>query len=186
MIANTRDLQSLSFNPRPRMGGDIRPSSTFWVLICFNPRPRMGGDSSRVKACSMVRLFQSAPPHGGRLAKRSAKMRTAKFQSAPPHGGRRELPDNSVVVIDVSIRAPAWGATPQAALVGHQLVVSIRAPAWGATRRRTKPSATTGSFNPRPRMGGDGLPLHRRAERRVSIRAPAWGATPPPTTRRSR
>ena len=33
-----------SFNPRPRMGGDIRNSSPQGVHNGFNPRPRMGGD----------------------------------------------------------------------------------------------------------------------------------------------
>ena len=34
---------------------------------------------------------------------------------------------------NVSIRAPAWGATRTARAVGQTPIVSIRAPAWGAT-----------------------------------------------------
>ena len=60
-----------------------------------------------------------------------------------------------VYLFNVSIHAPAWGAT-----VGHSLddtiwCVSIHAPAWGAT------------------------PFYKPLQlfKRVSIHAPAWGAT---------
>ena len=32
------------FNPRPRVGGDLRPALTLAFVYCFNPRPRVGGD----------------------------------------------------------------------------------------------------------------------------------------------
>ena len=36
---------AISFNPRPRMGGDQAPLPlTLAGNFCFNPRPRMGGD----------------------------------------------------------------------------------------------------------------------------------------------
>ena len=34
----------LSFNPRPRMGGDYLAQQNTRVTESFNPRPRMGGD----------------------------------------------------------------------------------------------------------------------------------------------
>ena len=34
----------ICFNPRPRMGGDEGPSPMLWSITGFNPRPRMGGD----------------------------------------------------------------------------------------------------------------------------------------------
>ena len=43
MQAN-QPLTWVSFNPRPRMGGDIGGSKMKEALISFNPRPRMGGD----------------------------------------------------------------------------------------------------------------------------------------------
>ncbi len=39
----------------------------------------------------------------------------------------------TVVGVDVSIRAPAWGATNGSSNVKINGKVSIRAPAWGAT-----------------------------------------------------
>ena len=37
-------LRLLSFNPRPRMGGDKTLRASRWARESFNPRPRMGGD----------------------------------------------------------------------------------------------------------------------------------------------
>ena len=115
---------------------------------------------------------------------------------APRHNGRGYL--RGFHSGDVSIHAPAWGATRRIGYsVGHR-VVSIHAPAWGATsvtvklrslmlfrstpphggrpstksiltyrtefrstpphggrRRKTGASGLCGSFDPRPRMGGD-------------------------------
>ena len=56
--------------------------------------------------------------------------------------------------------------------------VSIHAPAWGATPRCTAGTSRRRCFNPRSRMGSDGLILERPVHRdMVSIHAPAWGAT---------
>ena len=55
--------------------------------------------------------------------------------------------------------------------------VSIHAPAWGATRCRPGSRGGIG-FNPRARMGRDAERLAElRASVWVSIHAPAWGAT---------
>ena len=34
----------MSFNPRPRTGGDSRRSIGLSLMMSFNPRPRTGGD----------------------------------------------------------------------------------------------------------------------------------------------
>jgi len=60
--------------------------------------------------------------------------------------------DNSV---EVSIHAPAWGATRKTRHSASRNSVSIHAPAWGATEAL-----------------GEFLECFR-----VSIHAPAWGAT---------
>ena len=57
--------------------------------------------------------------------------------------------------MQISIHAPAWGATECHPHVGHNRHISIHAPAWGAT----------GFIYP--------VPAHRI----ISIHAPAWGAT---------
>ena len=104
------------------------------------------------------------------------------FQSAPPRGGRHETMDRLRHLIDVSIRAPAWGATHgnlradllpphvfqsapprggrRRALVSMSASTAARrfqsAPPRGG--RPTVPSALLARrnrFNPRPRVGGD-------------------------------
>ena len=99
----------------------------------------------------------------------------------------------------VSIHAPAWGATMAHLEDGGWAGVSIHAPAWGATWpqgsvrpwpgfQSTRPHGArrgcgcgtgrgVGSFNPRARMGRDGVPMAKPVIEAVSIHAPAWGAT---------
>ena len=106
------------------------------------------------------------------------------FQSTPPRGGR---PRARCRLSQVSIHAPAWGATEFIRTNQRSTIcadVSIHAPAWGATQQHALVGHHGRSFNPRPRVGGD-----RGAARpgprvggdpfvvQVSIHAPAWGAT---------
>ncbi len=56
---------------------------------------------------------------------------------------------------DVSIHAPAWGATLQAAEKAGRGEVSIHAPAWGATLAYSERVHGHRCFNPRARMGRD-------------------------------
>ena len=103
-------------------------------------------------------------------------------------------------LVQVSIHAPAWGATRRRPSATRVSAVSIHAPAWGATPRRRRGRGEDGGFNSRSRMGSDATPPNPppstnkfqftlpHGERRnsaqsaaldqqVSIHAPAWGAT---------
>ena len=55
--------------------------------------------------------------------------------------------------------------------------VSIHAPAWGATPVVLVLSLVRRGFNPRTRMGCDRKIIEYLGEKEVSIHAPAWGAT---------
>ena len=57
----------------------------------------------------------------------------------------------------VSIHAPAWGATHHRVRQGRRCPVSIHAPAWGATSRNWAVVRPQKCFNPRARMGRDNL-----------------------------
>ena len=140
---------------RPRGARQLRGGSP-GQSAGFNPRARVGRDEHQVDDSLRRRRFQSARPRGARL--------------------HPSLDAGSLA--DVSIRAPAWGATPTPAASG-----------------------TAGlSFNPRARVGRDRIDYcaadpslwfqsaRPRGARRdnphlstnyeaVSIRAPAWGAT---------
>ena len=109
-------------------------------------------------------------------------------------------PLTTIVSKNISIRAPAWGATSDGQKTTDRTYISIRAPAWGATSASKRGKGEITDFNPRSRVGSDdeaaaGIKKIRqfqsalpRGERRytkvpgenpqiISIRAPAWGAT---------
>jgi len=167
------------FNPRPRTGGD---SSRGWRITSpsgFNPRPRTGGDVDRgvpaqpAAAVSIHAPARGATAHGdtrdglelevsihapARGATRASWWATSRgcsfnprprtggdpniaaaaraagmFQSTPPHGGRPDPPD-------FPRSKPRFQSTPPH---GGRLPIGKRG--------RGPP----GSFNPRPRTGGD-------------------------------
>ena len=123
----------VSFNPRPRAGGDSTWRDASPVVASdgfFNPRPRAGGDRSHYARALDSRLawFQSTPPRGGR----------------PPRGARPAVPRR------VSIHAPARGATRAVAAPPSGVQFQSTPPRGGRpSRRRCR------RFNPRPRAGGD-------------------------------
>ena len=65
------------------------------------------------------------------------------------------------------------------------VLVSIHAPAWGATWTTPKRILSRASFNSRARVGRDHLGAAWRLRVVVSIHAPAWGATYRPYTNHS-
>ena len=101
--------------------------------------------------------------------------------------------------LDISIHAPAKGATRQVCTLRHQFDISIHAPAKGATWQAVR-SRRVSHFNPRSREGSDERPAQLWARLRhfnprsregsdriaepgtydvasISIHAPAKGAT---------
>ncbi len=101
------------FNPRARVGRDLSVQGSPSMPEGFNPRARVGRDLFALPTAFAPMRFQSTRPRGARLA------------------GRGE----DVEAPEVSIHAPAWGATDRRDDDGTPAVgVSIHAPAWGATR----------------------------------------------------
>ena len=126
-------LHFTHFNPRARMGRDRRRPTGTGGNTYFNPRARMGRDQVLTGFTRFINGFQSTRPHGARQAKYK------------PH----------VVTDDISIHAPAWGATRVNPINLSTFSISIHAPAWGATR----------------------VEFAAEAKISISIHAPAWGAT---------
>ena len=168
-----------SFNPRPRTGGDMRPSRR-----SFRPRvsihaPARGATRTSLGLLSPHDQFQSTPPHGGRPVRGPERGGGLMFQSTPPHGGRL------VFAGSVGERRPFQSTPPHGGRHGPELpdpvlaAVSIHAPARGATCDRSSRGTAQKCFNPRPRTGGDrddGFDVDGKIV--VSIHAPARGATP--------
>jgi len=125
-----------SFNPRARMGRDIRLGDiTKWrewfqstrphgarrnfreFIVkrkCFNPRARMGRDYDAYVLRYAIDRFNPRA-RMGRDRRRARKIaHTVVFQSTRPHGARPSVNAGVPSSFDVSIHAPAWGATQAA------------------------------------------------------------------------
>ena len=168
-----------SFNPRARVGRDRDPRQVLRDGSRFNPRARVGRDHADHHRPPAQQVSIHAPAWGATCACAISVDRSA-FQSTRPRGARpRSIGEGRGVVSgfnprarvgrdvlvcpalegvdNVSIHAPAWGATQDSPSGLGRGVVSIHAPAWGATGDYYNVAVTF----------------------QVSIHAPAWGATPP-------
>ena len=121
------------FNPRTRVGCDDDAA-----LLADAPQvsihaPAWGATSGCRQPAGRILMFQSTHPRGVRPRPTSSPSSTSSFQSTHPRGvrlGRQRVP---FAAVDVSIHAPAWGAT----------------------RRRGTTSSSCRCFNPRTRVGCD-------------------------------
>ena len=144
--------------------------------------PAKGATRHRCSLDASRLMFQSTLPRRERRSADNVR-RSARdlFQSTLPRRERRLDSSHPVCPDDVSIHAPAKGATADAwhAYAGYK--VSIHAPAKGATRTMSRLTDATSGFNPRSREGSDVRAAGRYAAcSGVSIHAPAKGATPLP------
>ncbi len=143
------------FRSAPPHGGRRRWPVKWCSGSSFDPRPRTGGDALRARGCSRFFCFDPRPRTGGDVSLDGAYTDKTVFRSAPPHGGRPLGSGKARVFTQVSIRAPARGATALARQRSSRPPVSIRAPARGATLARRRSTVHQARFDPRPRTGGD-------------------------------
>ncbi len=116
---------------------DMNPS--FWVVEAKEARkkevsihaPAWGATATPAWAAQLPE-FQSTPPRGGRPTMFSGTVSLICFNPRPRVGGDVGFMER-LNTNNVSIHAPAWGATDNQGDVGVGLSVSIHAPAWGAT-----------------------------------------------------
>ena len=144
------------FNPRTRVGCDIVLFDTTIPHTGFNPRTRVGCDDPFVKDFTGRSWFQSTHPRGVRPFKTSSLLNLEQ----------------------VSIHAPAWGATQdnhcQSAYERFQSTHPRGVRHCGEVSSRDAGCC----FNPRTRVGCDIVErYHQEMQDAVSIHAPAWGAT---------
>ena len=134
-----------------------RPFSlVFTVLfLYFNPRSREGSDAKKHSELTTDGQFQSTLPRGERRSQRSDQSSSRRFQSTLPRGERRQTPITIFTLPDISIHAPARGATTR-----HMSSLTI-----------------VSDFNPRSREGSDLKALIDGIAIPISIHAPARGAT---------
>ncbi len=84
---------------------------------------------------------------------------------------------DSVIEEQVSIHAPAWGATRYGEQRRNGFRVSIHAPAWGATPVEYGELTTYVFQSTHPHGVRPLAPVLSAPVQFVSIHAPAWGAT---------
>ncbi len=159
------------------MGRDRSSKDSSAPAAGFNPRARMGRDVVELNERKQRMSFNPRARMGRDQVHVDSCVRRYRFQSTRPHWGATGLQHRSLELGSVSIHAPAWGATCTT----------------------TSSAGSSNGFNPRARMGRDGLQrpkLHRQQRfnprarmgatkisedeglvSEVSIHAPAWGAT---------
>ena len=166
------------FNPRARVGRDPYRPGLPHLQMGFNPRARVGRDLLILAVSRRWRLFQSTRPRGARPMRSTARAAMKPFQSTRPRGARREKGHGCRSGCDVSIHAPAWGATTVQYVAGYVTKFQSTRP------RGARPTKLTriiggGTFqSTRPRGARRSLWSWYRRHAHVSIHAPAWGATP--------
>ena len=166
----------------------------------FRSTPPRGGRLYIVASIADDRMFRSTPPRGGRPVRDDGAPQPGRFDPRPraggdprrgtrrctrrcfdprPRAGGDATDRGSLPVADVSIHAPARGATRgcRTARTGCQFRST---PPRGGRRDGASPQAHPSRFDPRPRAGGDDELQRREPQRPVSIHAPARGATRPP------
>ncbi len=187
----------------------------------FNPRARMGRDLKGRSNANRSRVSIHAPAWGATLLCEDVPVDGIVSIHAPAWGATNDY-EKGFAPYRVSIHAPAWGATPSppkdavcpvfqstrphgARLDPICVMLAMRSfqstRPHGARQRSRWASLLSGRFNPRARMGRDMTPqqhadpmmsfnprarMGRDSRQRsistpqpiVSIHAPAWGATP--------
>ncbi len=160
----------------PAGGATLFHANQFWPYLFQSTRPQ-GARQDQIKANYHVELFQSTRPQGARPIHACCAALRWVFQSTRPQGARRHCDREDHRKKQVSIHAPAGGATVFPRYPKSRPGVSIHAPAGGATSRSGRGLHDDGFQSTRPQGARprQGESDHRK--HRVSIHAPAGGAT---------
>ncbi len=151
----TERLIKRSFNPRARRGRDQEPDDNTSTDSGFNPRARGGRDLFFGQPITLGQLFQSTRPRGARRSLVHQKPDSQWFQSTRPRGARPLTYAEIVQYAKFQSTRPR-GARPYNLIYNEWIRdVSIHAPAGGATSGLTSGMPSPASFNPRARGGRD-------------------------------
>ena len=184
------------FNPRARAGRDQKRIEAARISVVSIHAPARGATCAGI-VIEVTVLFQSTRPRGARHGKHGGnrhgkcfnpRARAGRdsfllpfargwlFQSTRPRGARRVGGAEDREALDVSIHAPARGAT-------RWRIQCRKNSKFQSTRPRgARPAAgfcggNAVCFNPRARAGRDSRVTYSRFSIVVSIHAPARGAT---------
>ncbi len=161
----------------PAGGATFAGLTPFARARCFDPRPRGGSDGADLVQGVVADTFRSTPPRGERRRTVEDMWRELDVSIHAPAGGATTCARAPSLKTAVSIHAPAGGATDIVRLTNDELMFRSTPPR-GERPRRRKPMRPRRLFRSTPPRGERRL---RRSARSisgpVSIHAPAGGAT---------
>ena len=174
-------LYDLSDNPdisihAPAWGATGDAEDALQRVVFQSTLPHGERLSANVAAVA-VAGFQSTLPHGERPSQPTPSPGSIVFQSTLPHGERPERRRWIHATANFNPRS-RMGSDCRAKQLPEYEDISIHAPAWGATGDTGLASVVRLHFNPRSRMGSDYRIIQVPNLGIISIHAPAWGATP--------
>ena len=171
-----------SFNPRPREGGDKAvnsiaevpvwfqstpprrgrrrsPLTNFSASCSFNPRPREGGDTTWKRIPNPTMCFNPRPREGGDARTGRPNKPRPMFQSTPPRRGRLGLLKMNLMMKQFQSTPPRRGRRSPSTGFTDPGSFNPRPREGGDVRIRSRAASYSVCFNPRPREGGDSLCL---------------------------
>ena len=160
-----RMIRMPGFNPRSRAGSDLVFHLLDDLVSEFQSTLPRGERPQQPSVTTFVRRFQSTLPRGERQKLLLSYVFAWQFQSTLPRGERHSRVSVVERWQEVSIHAPARGATQLREVMLDGAQVSIHAPARGATRASCRRRFKSCCFNPRSRAGSDRRRTVRRAKR---------------------
>ena len=195
-------ISSQYFNPRSREGSDL-PSWCIWSMASiisihapargatppgytectttgnFNPRSREGSDDLPDRQPAERDDFNPRSREGSDVIQFVLQAEFIKFQSTLPRGERLETQKTSGSQSEISIHAPARGATYSPHEIKERLQINFNPRSReGSDLFSVIHLCSLQDFNPRSREGSDVyIPLWIHLQH-ISIHAPARGATP--------
>ena len=161
----------------PAQGATFSQASAESVSSDFNSRSRTGSDAAGADRLRCPHGFQFTLPHRERPVKSNATPSMKKFQFTLPHRERLQAEDVSFCGGKFQFTLPH--RERRICIRGGETVrdISIHAPAQGATVAGGIGALAAKDFNSRSRTGSDYYTRDCKADSRISIHAPAQGAT---------
>ena len=145
----------LNFNPRSREGSDQNFAKKERNVLHFNPRSREGSDDPlRAPVRPGYQNFNPRSREGSDVLD-SVVACLGDISIHAPAKGATVPGDLFDFALGISIHAPAKGATIVSWKILHTMHISIHAPAKGATATCCRTSPRSINFNPRSREGSD-------------------------------
>ena len=166
-----------NFNPRSREGSDWRAGEYCKLISHFNPRSREGSDRIFSIPSNSYFYFNPRSREGSDGTTEINKPVLKQFQSTLPRRERQYPEAGFTDPLNISIHAPAKGATITSKVCVRSGMISIHAPAKGATASQFESDIRIAISIHAPAKGATSFTQVTGDFKNISIHAPAKGAT---------